>query len=235
MRDQFISHLLAHRLDRKFGRTIQAHTGYHHPAKLRRDVDDQAGFLRAHLWQSRAGDPLVPHHIGVKQQLHHLHVLQLDRSARADPGVVDDDVESAAIQPFGLHDGIAHRLIRQHIQFENGDIQIIILGGLSQCIRLWPWQIAHGGEHFCALFGVENRTQIAEAGRTAGDQHRLAAQIGLALCSGSRRAGGKRETGGGGGAKQLAAVEGCCAAFFGHRRTPKFQNHCYTSIQSVPQ
>ena len=147
--------------------------------------------------------------VGIEDQPGGGHVLHLDRRGDADAGIVDEDVDRAAVDPLGLLHPVIDLLEIGHVDADDVDFEVFCGGQRGELVGLGAGEVAHRREHPRALPRQQLGRQSPEARGAAGDQHALAPEADVraedGLC-GARRPG-REGSGGGGSGKQRAAVE----------------------------
>ena len=107
-------------LDREFGRVVPGAEGLVDLAADRRDVDDAPGALRAHRRQHELREAGEPEHVDVELATGLLERNVFDRSVRAVPGVVHEQVDPAGLGEDAV-DGRGHARVVGHIESEHAD------------------------------------------------------------------------------------------------------------------
>ncbi len=145
--------------------------------------------------------------IGVEGQHGGGHVLHFGRAGNADPGVVDQHVDRAAVDPHRLGDAALDLFVGQHVDLDDMEVQTLARRKAAQLLGLGAGEAAHGREDPRPGARVMLGAKPAEAGGTARDEDGFARQIrrGSDHIALSARSGGGEDGGGGGAGEQRAA------------------------------
>ena len=89
-----------------------------------------------HAGQDGAGEAMITENIGVEREPGRLHVLHFDRARDPDTGVVHQHVEPASGHPLRIGDGARNHVVVGYVQFEHGDVELLVDRQLAQLFGL---------------------------------------------------------------------------------------------------
>ena len=155
-----VGELFEHRFYGELGRRIMSRERTDDTPELARDGEDVSP-TRGRAWRAtrRAGEAMVAEDIGVEGEASGLQVLHLDRPRNADPRIVHQHIQRASGSLLRFRYRAVCHVFVEHIEFDHGDIELLIASELTEFVRLGSRQVAHSckdlGSEPCVVFRAE--------------------------------------------------------------------------------